>query len=333
MNILLIRFSSLGDVVLQTATIQWLKATYGENIKISFLTSKEFQPMLEGLNGIERLITYDRRSGESLRELAIKIKSQYKIDLIFDVHATTRSAFVRLYLFSIPRLVVDKRRVERSFLQIPFLSKKWASWKIFGLDPQVKRIPEDFQGIFQAKPLSLEPLTMTPELPIIHHPNPYVVLAPVASFASKHWPVDNYVALAAKILEHTSMDVVIIAGPEDRHCEAFNKINSPRIVNLQGKTNLLESSSWVQKARLVIGNDSGMNHIAEAGGVRVLTLFGPTHEAFGFAPHLKNSKALSVDLWCRPCSTTGKRECYRNEKYCMTLLTVDSVWKQVEGMV
>ena len=333
MNILLIRFSSLGDVVLQTSTLRWLKNSFGESVKIYFLTSKEFRPMLEGHPDIEKLITYDRRSGESLWSVAREIKNNFQIDLIFDVHATMRSALLRLYLFSIPRLVIDKRRLERLLLQIPFFPKFWTQWEFFGLSQQVKRIPEDFQGIMHAKPLTLEPLTSTPELPQISHPKDYIVLAPVASFASKHWPVENYVSLAQRIVQETKFDVVIVAGPEDHHCQAFSKLGSERIFNLQGKTKLLESSAWVQGARLVVGNDSGMNHIAEANGVKVLTLFGPTHEAFGFAPHLSQSQSMSIDLWCRPCSATGKRECFRKEQYCMTLMTPEAVWQRVQEML
>jgi ADP-heptose:LPS heptosyltransferase len=92
-------------------------------------------------------------------------------------------------------------------------------------------------------------------------------------------------------------------------------------VNLQGKTSLAESAGWVRQARLVVGNDSGMNHLAETNEVPVVTLFGPTHEAFGFVPHLPRSRTLSVELWCRPCSPTGKRPCFRSEQFCFTAIT------------
>ncbi len=333
MNILLIRFSSLGDVVLQTATVKWLKERFGGKINIYFLTSKEFASMVEGHPLIKEVIAYDRRSGESLFSLARRLKSVQSFDLIFDVHATTRSFLLRSFLFSIPRLVIDKRRLERLLLQVPFLSKKWWHWSFLGLSPQVHRIAEDFQAIFYAPPFASLPLSSLPTLASISHPRDYVVLAPVASFNSKHWSVNNYVELAQKILHETNLDVVIIAGPTDQHCDAFNTIHSDRLLNLQGKTKLLESAAWLKRARVVVGNDSGMNHIAEAQGVKVLTLFGPTHEAFGFAPHLKNSKTISLDLWCRPCSATGKRECYRSEKFCLTLITPQRVWNELEGML
>ena len=177
------------------------------------------------------------------------------------------------------------------------------------------------------------PRTFTPPLPAQTHPRAYVVLAPVASFAAKHWPIENFVALAKKILHETELDVVVVAGPQDNHCEAFGAITDPRLINLQGKTKLLQSAAWLKGARAVVGNDSGMNHIAEASGVKVLTLFGPTHEAFGFAPHLPGSKSLSQDLWCRPCSATGARKCYRAEKYCLTQTTPDHVWTDLQGLL
>ncbi len=131
--------------------------------------------------------------------------------------------------------------------------------------------------------------------------------------------------LAEKLLAETEYHLVVLAGPDDKFCEAFNKISSPRLLNLQGKTTLKESMQILARAELSIGNDSGMNHIAEAHGVPVVTIFGPTHPLFGFAPHGKKSSYLSKDLWCKPCSTTGSSPCYRKDLYCMKEITVTEV--------
>ena len=336
LHFVLVRFSSLGDVVLQTAVIRWLKAQYGEQLKITFVTSVEFKDLVIGLPSVDRVLTFDRRAGAKLwglvQELR-KLHGEEPITLLLDLHATTRSFFLRLLLPEIPRLVVDKRRLERTLLVRLPVTKKWASWKIWGLENQVERIARDWQGLLLAPfKKRADSLTSVPAVKPIEHPRPYVVFAPVASFAPKRWPMERFVALARRFLSDERWkdhDLVIIAGPQDAHCEALDAIGDPRLLNLQGKTKLKESIAWLAGAKLVVGNDSGMNHIAEAQGVSVLTLFGPTHEKFGFAPHLKNSEALSVDLWCRPCSATGKRACFRSEQFCFTELTVEHVWQRL----
>jgi ADP-heptose:LPS heptosyltransferase len=339
MHVMLIRFSSLGDVVIQTSVINWLHQNFGTKLKITFVTSREFQDLVSGHPLIDRVVSFDRRSGEKLTGLVKKLKvihSEDPFTFIFDLHATTRSWLLRLMLNSIPRLVVDKRRVLRTLLvRLPGVwVKRWTKWKFLGLEPQVIRTAKDFQGIMLAPYKEMQPMTFTPALERVNHPRPYVVLAPVASFAAKRWPVDHYVQLAQLFLERTQgMDLVIVAGPEDTHCQAFNVIQNERLINLQGKTKLKESMSWMLGAVTVVGNDSGMNHVAEAGDVPVITLFGPTHEAFGFVPHLKNSLALSKDLWCRPCSTTGSKKCFRDKHYCMIGIDVETVWKALSQRI
>ena len=119
----------------------------------------------------------------------------------------------------------------------------------------------------------------------------------------------------------------------DNFCDAFNEISSERFKNLQGKTSLKETMSLLSPARLCIGNDSGMNHIAEAYGVPCVTLFGPTDSRFGFAPHGSKSCFLEKELFCRPCSTTGKDPCYRDRHYCMEEISIMDVMKNVEEVL
>lgn len=352
MHLLLVRFSSMGDVVLQTATVNWLKSLFGAHLRISFLTSKEFASLLEGHPYIDEVITFDRRQ-EKWGDLSAKIKKLHqknKINLIVDLHATLRSWRLRQSFWFIPALVVDKRRVERFVLtkfKMNFV-KRFMSLPLFGLEPQVERIIFDFKDIFgETESLSavrkflgtemnLKQLTFLKKENQRPHAKPYIVVAPAASFAPKRWPIERFVELTSKILDDqlfTQYDVIVLAGPADKYCEVFNQIENPRLINLQGKTSLAESMKYLSHAHLCVGNDSGMNHIAEAYGRPAITLFGPTHERFGFAPHGVFSEAISVPLWCRPCSTTGKKECFRDQQYCMQGITADRVLQSMKDSV
>lgn len=153
MHILFVRFSSMGDVVLQTATINWLRALLGKEARFSFVTSQEFVSLVDSHPEVNHVIGFDRRKGEKWNDLLKKIDeldNKQPIDLILDLHATLRSFRLKLSYWNIPALTVDKRRWERFFLtKIKNVKlKKLIDTKIFGLEPQVERILKDFEGIF-----------------------------------------------------------------------------------------------------------------------------------------------------------------------------------------
>ena len=347
MHILLVRFSSMGDVVLQTATVNWLKSLYGEHISISFVTSKEFASLVENHSHVNKVFVYDRRGNESWSDFVKQIKAFHKtnpIDLILDVHATMRSLKLRMGLWTIPALTVDKRRWERFLLTKlkGVFFKRLISKKIFGLEPQVIRILNDIEKIFLDRRAAQKTidfvkgknhqLTSLGKLPEYEIEGEYVVLAPSASFDPKRWPISSFVELAKQMLMETNYKIVILAGPSDDFCEAFKGITDSRLLNLQGKTSLKESMSILSKAKFSIGNDSGMNHIAEAYGVACLTIFGPTDPRFGFAPHGIKSRYISKELWCKPCSTTGSKKCFRDRLYCMEEISVAEVMQTFKAM-
>ena len=332
----------MGDVVLQTATINWLRSLYGKHVQLSFVTSQEFVSLIDTHPGLDHVISFNRRGGEHWKDLIKKIddlNQAQPIDMILDMHATLRSFRLRLNFWTTPALTLDKRRWERFLLTKlkGVFFKRLISQKAFGLEPQVERIINDFEAIFsdvsgvkRTKEFVHGPhaeMTTLGALPEYRIEGDYLVLAPSASFVSKRWPINSFVELAKKLLDTTSFKIVVLAGPDDKFCEAFNEIQSDRLINLQGKTSLKESMSILSRTKVCIGNDSGMNHIAEAHGVPCLTLFGPTDPRFGFAPHGTNSRYLSQELWCRPCSTTGSKACFRDKLYCMEEISVARVYE------
>lgn len=340
MHILLVRFSSLGDVVLQTATVNWLRSLLGPQARLTFVTASEFVPLIADHPELQTVIGFDRKKGEKWKDLLKKIDDidrDNPIDLILDLHATLRSFRLKFSFWNIPSLTVDKRRWERFFLtKIKSVRlKKKIGQKFFGPEPQVERIIKDFEGVFhdhRGKRRTIdfrvgphEELTSLAQDKSFKLSGASIVLAPSASFYYKRWPVDNFVALARELLVCTTDNIMILAGPGDDFCQAFDEIKSDRLINLQGKTSLKESMSLLSQAKLCIGNDSGMNHIAEAYGIPCLTIFGPTDPRFGFAPHGKASRYLSREMFCKPCSTTGKKTCYRDRHYCMEEITVEEV--------
>jgi len=355
MHLVLIRFSSLGDVVMQTGFVSWLKFLL-PNIKITFITSKECSLLLKGHPHIDTLIEYEKEKGlkdlKKLKALGEKINKKEKIDFIIDLHGTTRAFFFKLLNPKIPALNLDKRRIERQLLvklKVNFLKSKPSLhvrnildlYGLFTNNFDQNELSEflinssknqEFFGV-TSSPLSFEEETFVKPL------DKYIVISPVASFTPKRWPMEKFNQLIDRILissHYKHFGVCVVAGPNDDYVDEVEPLVQKypgRLKNLKGKTNLAQSSKVIQHSELLIGNDSGMGHIAESFGVPVIAIFGPTSEDFGFRPHLKDSQTSSVDLWCRPCSTTGKTKCFRKKQYCMEQVSITDIMNKLKMVI
>ena len=101
-----------------------------------------------------------------------------------------------------------------------------------------------------------------------------------------------------------------------------------------GKLSLAELTTVLKQARLLVCNDSGLMHLAERVGTSAVSIFGPTSPELGFAPVLPKSRMVQTDLWCRPCSKTGKY-CFRiqNHHKCLSDITVPMVFSEINGVL
>jgi ADP-heptose:LPS heptosyltransferase len=334
MHVLVTRFSSLGDVVIQTSFVNALKASY-PNLVLSFLTLEPFVSLIENHPSIDNVYGYKKASGlneiKALKCITERIQNECKIDYIIDLHGTTRSFLFKFINPAIPALNIDKRRLERFItihLKLDMLKSSHG---------HQTRAVNDLKGLIGIS-LSDAKTSLRLDSEQKSESKKYIVLAPIASFDSKRWPIDYFKQLIILILNDESynhFDLKIVAGPDDDYVDALNfneKIIQDRVVNLKGKTTLSESARIIRDSSLIIGNDTGMGHIAESFGVPSIVLFGPTHKSLGFSPYLEDSLSLSENLWCSPCSGTGKKKCFRKEQYCFTQLTPERVFAQIKGV-
>lgn len=351
MHILLLRFSSLGDVVMQTSMASWIKQV-APSAFITFVTAKEFTSLLDNHPHIDKVVGYERQKGLkdliNLRKVTRQIHKVKNIDFIIDLHGTTRSFFLKLLNPDIPCLNQDKRRIERQLLvklKIDLLKKEKTLHERTIFDYQgffdVKYEREHLESFITDLNKSSGSITSAPdsfkESNFVPPFKKYIVIAPVASFDPKRWPMEKFISFTKTFIDDKDLSnysIAIVAGPSDDYVDAINHLVSEhpnRLINLKGKTNLKESSKVIRSSELVLGNDTGMGHIAESFGVPSISIFGPTSESFGFKPHRADSESISVDLWCRPCSTTGKKKCFRSKQYCMDNVTIERVLKSVKN--
>jgi ADP-heptose:LPS heptosyltransferase len=331
---LLIRFSSLGDIVLQTSMCKFLKHN-DPGCKISFLVSSEFSLVLEGEECIDEVISFDRKKnkkfGDYLKFLK-GLKTDHSFTHIIDLHVNLRTFILKKY-FRLPKTYKIKKYniLRRLFVltKYPFLEKLEPTQ----IERNIKNMASELGFSIKNFDYPLTSLAANYSDTTSPLKNEYIVLCPVASFHLKRWPILYYRELAELILKETEYSVIVLGGPSDDYVSRMNFLKENyelRFHNFQGDLNLLDAQRYLKHARFVVGNDSGLNHMAEALNVNVFTIFGPTHEDFGFRPHLHDSRSISQNLWCRPCSTKGNTPCLREVQYCMYNIKPDTVYEKLK---
>jgi ADP-heptose:LPS heptosyltransferase len=158
-------------------------------------------------------------------------------------------------------------------------------------------------------------------------------IAPGAAHPTKRSPARFLASilreLQAKLPPQQDLHLVFLGDHHDREISisVIDELHWRRggTLNLCGKLTLSESAHACSKIKALLSHDSSMTHIAEAVCIPVAALFGPTIEAFGFAPHRSESRAFSSLLGCRPCSKHGKSPCRYGDQLCFHSIPRDSI--------
>ena len=327
MNIVIIRFSSMGDVLLQTSFVRWLKLNIPQS-KVFYITSKEFVGLLDNNPDIDQVIEFDRKQGTtSLLKLSSLIQKDLRADIVFDLHQTLRARILYFLCFKVNFITVDKRSLERLLLVNLKLNLLKTNSSIHD------RLVNDFRFLIS----NSQDLKKFPKTRFFNdnqvQKKKRIIFSPVASFENKKWPLSYYKELLELLLKDSDFsgyEFIILGGPNDDDCIDM-MIDSPRVTNFQGKLDLKQTAAEVSSAQLVVTNDTGIAHISESVGTKCYVFFGPTVKEFGFAPHLPDLKIFETNLSCRPCSTTGKKACSQEDLFCMKNIKPKDVYLEIRS--
>jgi heptosyltransferase-2 len=157
---------------------------------------------------------------------------------------------------------------------------------------------------------------------------------PIASFPLKQWPAEKFIELGRQLVQKFGARILLFGGSEETRTieQIASQIPNAPVV-LCGRLSFLESAVAAQRCMLFVGNDTGMLHIATAMERKVIALFGPTVEEFGYYPYRAQSVVVSKPLLCRPCTHTGKGVCKISTHACMKEIQVAEVFDAVEMML
>ncbi|TAE29649.1 MAG: glycosyltransferase family 9 protein [Cytophagales bacterium] len=311
---LVLRFSSIGDIVLTTPVVRCLKQQMPD-AEVHFCTKKAHRGLVENNPYIDRAYFLDDSLNELIRELRAE-----RYDYIIDLHHNLRTSIIKL------RLGV------RSYSFDKLNSQKWllTRWKINAMPPVhiVDRYMEtlrsfgiinDERGLDYFIPyrdqVEIEWLPPT-------HRGHYVAYAIGGQHNTKKLPLPRMIELCLRI----DYPIVLLGGPED--AVAGNAIEqalgSHLIYNACGKYNLNQSASLLQQARAVFSHDTGLMHIAAALKKKVYSIWGNTTPLFGMYPYKTPYVVLENNaISCRPCSKIGYDRCPLGHFKCMNDLTFE----------
>lgn len=317
MKFLILRFSSIGDIVLTSPVVRCLRAKYPE-AEIHFATKKQYHSIVAHNPYLHRIHLLE----DSLLQLANELK-QEQFDFIIDLHHNQRTWVIKR-LLNRPSSSFHKINIEKWFMvnfkinrlpDVHLVDRYLATCQSLGVINDGGGLDYFISETEQVKPEALP----------VPFRNGYIGWVIGAKKQTKKFPTAKIIRTLAGI----QSPVILLGGKEDEAdgqaiISAIQKQNS-LVYNACGKYTLNQSASIVQQAKLIVTNDTGLMHIAAAYKKPIISIWGSTIPEFGMTPYygtipVSNFIFEVKGLLCRPCSKVGYDTCPKGHFNCMNKL-------------
>lgn len=308
-KILVVRFSSIGDIVLTTPVVRCLKQQLGA--EVYYLTKERFRPVLEANPYIDGLFTFRK----DLREVLPALKAA-RVDYLVDLHRNIRTLQLKLGLripfSSFPKFNIGK------WLLVRFKSDQMARVHIVDrYMATVKRLGVRYDG--NGLDFFLTPGSRVNPVQWMGVESPFAAVVIGAAHSTKRMPAEQI----AEICERLTLPAFLLGGLSDKaEAEEIASRSGGKVIDVCGELSLGQSASLISQASVVISHDTGMMHIAAAHRRPIVSVWGNTVPAFGMTPFYPDGMDLNVTmevegLSCRPCSKIGFGQCPEGHFKCM----------------
>jgi heptosyltransferase-2 len=331
MKFLIIRFSSIGDIVLTTPVIRCLKKQV-PGAEVHFLVKNSFRSVVEHNPYIDKLHVLAHSW-----ELMIELLKSEDYDYIIDLHHNLKSLRIKRALkkksFSFYKLNIQKyfyTAFKINMLpKVHIVDRYLKTLKSFG-------VKNDGMGLDYF--IAPHEETKKEDIPASHSAG-YIACVIGAAHSTKRWPVNKWKEFCKKM----NHPVILLGGKDDEaNGNEIAEADPIKVYNACGKFRINESADLVRKAKIVITNDSGLMHIAAAFKRPIISLWGNTVPSFGMTPYygdddnratvLNRDTVMQINkLWCRPCSKIGFNKCPLGHFKCMERIEADDVIGKVNA--
>lgn len=327
MKFLIIRFSSIGDIVLTTPVMRCLKKQ-AITAEVHFLTKKSFSALVEPNPYIDKVHYLDNDINAVIDEL-----KREDFDYVIDLHHNLRTLKVKRALgkksFSFNKLNVEKWLLTALKINkmppVHIVDRYLDTLKEFG-------VKNDGAGLDYFIPE--EDKVADQDIPASHHAG-YIAVVIGAAHNTKKLPVHKLSELCARI-QHP---IMLLGGKEDAANGNSIAASDPvKIYNACGKFSINESADLIRRSKLVITHDTGLMHIAAAFNKPMLSVWGNTVPAFGMTAYFGKTPTTDLrfevnNLTCRPCSKIGYDKCPKGHFKCMEQIPVEEIVTQAAGLL
>jgi ADP-heptose:LPS heptosyltransferase len=324
-KILILRFSSIGDIVLTTSVVRCLKNQLGA--EIHYLTKAPFKTILSENPHIDKLITFEKSADEVL-----DILKNEKYDFVVDLHNNIRTLKLKGKL-GVKSAAFPKLNM-RKWL---FVNTKW------DVMPDIHVVDRYFKAV-ESLGVQSDGLGLDYYIPESDQVDLYEILP--TSFQSRYWVYTLGAQYKTKCLPEEKINellvlidvpIVFLGGKEDANLgERLAEKFPLKSINLAGKLNLNQSASVVQQSSGVVCHDTGLMHIASAFQKKMAVIWGNTTPKIGMYPYLPKSEVEYFEvkeLHCRPCSKIGFQKCPKGHFKCMNNQDLEAIADFVNQMI
>jgi len=341
-KILIVRLSSLGDIVLTTPVVKAIREEF-PRAEIYYLTTNTYQDLLNDNPYIDHVVCIESYHGvhwlSSLFKMARFFRRE-KIDLMVDMHFRHWSyAHAGLWLFLLYYLIGAKRRVKAYKPPLDRRNKRKAK-----LPHVLDWYQECLKKIGIDRKLVVPHLYVSPEASewarcllskrAVPSDTIFIGIAPGASGPSKQWSKENFKKVCQHLIKNFQVKLLLFAKESERDLITYLGDGLPPesfipIINFS----LKQVTALLTRCELLISNDSGLMHMACALDVPVITIFGATHPRLGYFPLGENATVLYADISCSPCSRWGEKACRNKIKICFEVTRPDKVISVAENFL
>ena len=318
MKILVLRFSSIGDIILTTPILRCIK-NQRNDIELHFLTKQSFVFLLEANPHLDRLHAFEK----DIDEVVESIK-KHQFDLIIDLHNNLRSKrlikALQTKAVSFPKLNLQKAiatllKYTSILPKVHIVDRYFETVKCLG-------IHNDGKGLDYFIPES-DQINVYHRFPQLGNAS-FVAVVAGGSYFTKQIPN----GLLDEFITRSPLPVVLLGDNKDKIKIEPLLDKHPHLINACGELSFHQSAAVLQQAQYVVSSDTGLMHVAAAFKKRIVSVWGNTVPEFGMDPYLPapESRIVQVEhLKCRPCSKLGFNECPAGHFKCMNLIKADQL--------
>lgn len=339
MKILVLRFSSLGDIVLTTSVLRFLKRQYPQG-EIHYATKEAFKDVLEYNPNIDKLLLLNNKVKEkNEKQLIDSLKKNAPYDIIIDLHSSLRS-------YKICKLVPSKKVSRfrkpyfRRFLLVNLkinLLKKYPDVTTRYL--LAASMPFDEASLLKNKVPNISiPKALENRANFLPKQEKNIILSVAmgSQWFTKKWPTKFYAQTIRQIDKELGAKLkIILLGAENEVNDAkglsslLPKSLSGKVDDRTGKLSILETASIIKNSHILLCNDSGLMHIAACFNTKIFGIFLSTVPELGFLPPSNQFTLIQERVHCAPCTTKGKRQCPKKHFLCAKNINPDTLSKTI----